>query len=498
MKMNKILLRFALFIVGVCSMTACFEDEGNYDYSPLPEFYVDTVGLKTEMTITQHSTLTLPSRLVYSGNKSELSYAWSLYEASSGQYDNPADTLCTTEDCNAQISVTPGTYILEFSAIRPDGYKTFFQYELHVESVVGSGELVLYDRNGQVDIDIIKSTRQIGSLEESSVLRNLYTSMNASYPLNGTPVGLSVTSNFVSVFTTNDGMRMHSDDLRHMYKFNEMFLTAPTTKKVEGLFTATANDVIVNDGKVHVTLLQWSGNLPLYPTPKVIMNSSYVAAPYTAEASAGGMLCYDMEHCRFLYSTMYSSEFVACSMAGMSGLNDDLLAFQRGYTPVGTYYAYAYLEKRDTKERHVLIMITGRNENNNRPVADISLHSCPEIASAKFITNNELSPVLHYATANNIYRVTYDISTKTANPDATPSWTAPAGEEITLMRMTNDAGIDIADSPANKVLFVATWNGSEGKVYYLNVNLTSGEVSAEPIEVFGGFGKIYDLKFKRQ
>jgi len=107
-------------------------------------------------------------------------------------------------------------------------------------------------------------------------------------------------------------------------------------------------------------------------------------------------------------------------MAGMSGLNDDLLAFQRGYTPVGTYYAYAYLEKRDTKERHVLIMITGRNENNNRPVADISLQSCPEIASAKFITNNELSPVLHYATANNIYRVTYDISTNTANPDATP------------------------------------------------------------------------------
>lgn len=494
MKMNKILLKFAFLVVGVCTMTACFEDEGNYDYTPLPVFYVDTTGVQTEYTVTQHSTMTLPSHLVYDGNKSELSYAWSIYEASSGQYDNPADTLCTTEDFNGQISVDPGTYVLEFSAIRPDGYKTFMQYELKVEGIVGTGELVLYERNGEVDVDIVKSTRQIGSLTSSTVLRNLYTNMNAQYPLKGTPVALSVASDFVSIFTENDGMRVFGDDMRHMYTFDQMFLTAPSTRKVQGVFTDSGTDAVVNDEQVYVNLLNWSGGMPLYPSPKVLMNGSYKADSHITAGGSGAMLGYDKSMGRFLFATMYGSEFEACTASGMSGHDKDLLAFQSGYN----YYVYAYMEDRVSKERSILVIKTGRYENNHVVLNTLNLQSCPEIADAKWFTNNSLSPVLHYATPKNIYRVSFDVATSTVTPDATPSWTAPEGEEITLMHMTTDAGIDVTDSPANKVLFVATWNGSEGKLYYLDVNVTSGVVTATPIEVFTGFGKIYDIKFKRR
>ena len=56
--MKKILYIAICLLLGL-GMSACFEDEGNYEYHELPAFYVDTVGVQTALTITQFDALSM-------------------------------------------------------------------------------------------------------------------------------------------------------------------------------------------------------------------------------------------------------------------------------------------------------------------------------------------------------------------------------------------------------------------------------------------------------
>ena len=76
-------------------MSSCFEDEGNYVYQELPEFYVDTVGKQLYFVLPQFSEITLESNLVYDGDKSGLEFAWSIYENIYMQ----SDVLADKSDC---------------------------------------------------------------------------------------------------------------------------------------------------------------------------------------------------------------------------------------------------------------------------------------------------------------------------------------------------------------------------------------------------------------
>ena len=71
--MKKILL-FVFSALALFNLSSCFEDEGNYDYVDLPRFVVDTTGVNMSITVTQSEQLSVPARLVYDGNKSDLDY----------------------------------------------------------------------------------------------------------------------------------------------------------------------------------------------------------------------------------------------------------------------------------------------------------------------------------------------------------------------------------------------------------------------------------------
>ena len=113
--MKKILL-FVFSALALFNLSSCFEDEGNYDYVDLPRFVVDTTGVNMSITVTQFEQLSVPSRLIYDGNKNNLEYYWVIYE--NGTYGaNPSDTLATTENFSQPMTAKPGTYLLEFLAV---------------------------------------------------------------------------------------------------------------------------------------------------------------------------------------------------------------------------------------------------------------------------------------------------------------------------------------------------------------------------------------------
>ena len=64
------------------------------------------------------------------------------------------------------------------------------------------------------------------------------------------------------------------------------------------------------------------------------------------------------------------------------------------------------------------------------------------------------------------------------------------------MKLFTQDGIGVEESLAYKLLMVATWNGSEGKVYLLKTDLATGVIDTTPIETFGGFGEVGSIAFK--
>ena len=108
-----------------------------------------------------------------------------------------------------------------------------------------------------------------------------------------------------------------------------------------------------------------------------------------------------------------------------------------------------------------------------------------------------------YATTRNIY--TYDFNAKRAILLNDPF---PEGEEITAMRIYNvEYYTANLQDVSGTLLYVATWNGTEGKVYEFPINRTTlrfnnradanGNLKA-PYNVFGGFGKVVDMCVKPQ
>ena len=180
---------------------ACMEDEGNYDYVDLAEFRVDTVGVSQEYSVQQFTTLQVPSHLVYAGNKSDLSYRWSIYNPGGGQSDNIATILATTEDLNVEVTAKPGTYTLEFMAQNTKtGERAANRYTLTVESAAGIGLMVLYDNGGKADIDIVRTPVLNTALTSTTISRNFYSKVNKTI-VSGTPRQLGYNSNHSYIFT---------------------------------------------------------------------------------------------------------------------------------------------------------------------------------------------------------------------------------------------------------------------------------------------------------
>ncbi len=498
--MKKILL-FVFSALALFNLSSCFEDEGNYDYVDLPRFLVDTTGVNMSITVTQFDQLSVPSRLVYDGNKNNLDFYWVVYK--SGTYGaNPSDTLTTTENFSQQVNISPGSYILEFLAIdKETGRRSSMQYNLTIESAVGSGLLVFYKKGGECDVDIVKTKTLIGSLAEEKIVRNIYSRLDGNIKLTGDPLWIEYPSGMkhIELYTDTEGTWVSPDDMSKMAGFNEMFWDTPAVCKPQGFFKQDNNIIIlVNDGEVFFLrgdALNPNTNVTLFPGGLIMPGGSYYASPWAVLVWGYVPYIYDIEHGRFLVPKSWSSQFQVVSDPKLQNLNMNMHFMARGYAP-SRYYAYSVMEEKSGSGWHVYAMITDGNPSGCQLMADFNMTSAPEFAASKYYDFSQVSPLFYYTSATSLYVCPFDLDSSTPAIPSAPSWTCPAGEEITYFKLFTNAGIGLSESAANKLLLVATWNGSEGKVYILKTDMASGVIDATPVNTFGGFGRIGSMTFK--
>ncbi|MEJ2881677.1 PKD-like family lipoprotein [Pedobacter sp. GR22-6] len=501
MKLLKYLICMLLLTVV---FAACKKDHSNTSVKELPGFYVDTVGVqKTFETQQSVGTVVISPKVVYDGEASNLSYLWRVYGTT-------PDTVSKVKEFRSVISNNPGTYTAELQVTeKTTGIKALMRYSIIVNSPRPYGWLVAYETvaGGSTDVSLIRSTELIKTISTDEVMRDIYSAVNGG-PLAGAPIGM--VSNVSSptadmLFTTQAGVRLNRPDYKKLQDFNQLFVAGAPSPKPEAVMEVPFfGNHLINNGEVY---WQYSG---LYVGKISVDTKGYKAAPYgyALYGKNGGF--YDMLNRRFIYmdqqvsqaATYPSPKSGSTSRFDLSNIGKDLVYVGIGFGQNGVSsnpdtYKYAFFQDIDKSKRWFYGMNFTLPDQPDLCMIDIS--SMPGIFDAKYFELGTLGSVAFYATDQVLYNFTFNTATNTASI-STAGFTAPAGELITCVKLLKQAGSGYtgSESKSNRLLYVATWNAATkiGKVYLLNANPTSGALTATPLKVYTGFGKIKEMCLK--
>lgn len=521
-----------LGLAGALLATSCYEDKGNYDYTELTDMYVDQMGVATTLTVLQYSAVELPSHLVYQGDRSKLEFVWLAYEASPGLAGNPCDTLATTEKLSAPIYLFPDKYVIQFRATeKATGRIATALYDLTVESALGNGLLVMYEKDGKVDCDMIKAKELMGSVAQSYVMRNVFTSTNSHFDPKGGAVCLgmysSATIKYIYLFTEGNGARLSPVDLSQENDFNGIFYAAPSVAKpqsywspaYDGGTTTEGTAMIVNNGMVHpcqgaFASISGDTNPPFGGYVASAAVGKYEAAPWVTYGS-GNAIVYDQLGMRFLTGGALATELNPISYAAnaqnakfdLRNIGKKMVYMSNGYgartSPTLGRIMYAFFRNpTDDGKRWLYIIDFSAGASTFKSLALLDISACENIAKAESYALGTRGAVLFYAAENNVYQIKYD--PLLAGDDVlgcVKAWPyIPADEKVTCIKLCPTSGINLptGSNVLDKYLFVATYKEStkEGKIYMLEMNVSSGDLEREPAAVFTQFGKVKDMLFK--
>ena len=504
-----------LFVcLAAAAFTGCFPDKGNYEYTDLSPFYIDTEGTRTNFTVAMFDRLEISPNVVYAGDPANLDYMWKAYITLNTLLST---VISTDRNLSEIITIAPQTYFLEFNATeRSSGRRTAVQYELRVEAT-DAGMMVLYERNGLTDFGLITPTFIFGNAVADKVVLDIYTATNPDYPLAGAPVGIGGNKttwvDHITICTQNDVVRLSTLDYSITHHFSDLVLEPilPEQRNLKMFFCPQAltvtsirdvsngteqffnNNILYNRANATSAAQMYFNEM--IPNPPVALD----LAPYLAIDGLGYGYVFDR----------VSKRIMQCNTANggaLTNLTQEPGLPLEGFDVVhmarcagGYGYAVGAIfkgEGADAQKRYYYIL-EAIMPGPYLLKGDISTY--PGIAQAELFAMAMQGPVTYYVSNTKIYQIKFNPIAGTVEEEAVEVW-AGNGETITAMEFLRHPGRDLGLPGLgilDKYLFVATYNGTEGKVYVFEVNLaTDGSLIQTPVAVYSGFGKVKGFSFK--
>lgn len=533
-------------------LSSCYDDEGNYDYKELNEISVDTTLTGTSFSIDRYDTLRISPTLLFSQQPiadADLDFKWEMYLDDWADADGTATILSTEKNLCVQISRAESTkpYAVVLNVTNRQNGTTYRQkYHLSIQPSVLSGLLVLQDDGGRCRLDYLASTYAEPSFASTRRITDVYGSANDGAVLDGTPRGveftLAVKSSYepqikrIYVWTDSHVVQLDASDFTLQHSDYSLFLVRPDRldiTKIQRSSNSDSSTLMVNGGQLQALNQQASMSYgyqftrPLAPNstlPGEVRLSPYLYQPDLLASQTGfTAIGYDTAGRRFVkmdYSVIVdevplkafdTQNEAALQYFDVNNIGKDIIWMGKGNA--GQCFAVFTdgTNRQIYRCRFNIADILYDEENNaeiNPQVYNVAMGVYDLSASeggddARFFDTGRYANTLLYATPRNIY--TYDFSARrgTLINDAFPE-----GEQITAMKIYNvEHYTPNLTDVSGALLYVATWNGREGKVYEFPLNRTTCRLNnrqaesgnlKEPYNVFGGFGKVIDLCVKCQ
>lgn len=536
------------------SLTACYEDKGNYDYTELNEISVVAPAAGTYFAVDRYDILHIEPQLAFTQgtmDESQLDFLWEMYLDDWANTEAKAFVLGRERILDAQISRPQSTtdYALVLTVTEKQtgaAYRT--KYRVSIQPSVLSGLMVLQDDQGRCRLDYLASTYAEPSFVENRHIKDVYAVNNDGTSLEGTPRGVSFSlvekSSYepqvknLYLWTDRQVARISSSDFSLEHMDNDLFMVAPQKIDVTNIDRSGRYSyctVMLNDGQAHALNQQatlsfgYQFSRPLKPNSSIEGNLRF--APFVYEPDLFGSqtgycaILYDQIGKRFVkVASNYDAEpavfaFNQQEEANITSLFDvnniglDMVWMGKNYGSIACavftdgHKRYLYRMRFNVNSTTT---DAGSGEEVINPLVYRQAYGKDDFSAAtdgdqarffecgRFAVNTFM-----YATTRNIY--TYDFNAKRAILLNDPF---PEDEEITAIRIYNvEYYTANLQNVSGTLLYVATWNGTEGKVYEFPINRTTlrfnnrdnadGNLKA-PYNVFGGFSKVVDMCVKPQ
>lgn len=502
--MNIIKRYILLSLAMVAAFSACKKDEGNYSYHSVDAAKVDTSTLATGYSVLQFDSLKIAPGILYKGDTANLSYQWLVYVKSlSSLTIGPPITLATTRNIAQPMNVAPGAYYLELIITdKTNSLVTTTRTLLTIQAAMEDGWLVLHDKNGASDVDFIASKNMQPNGPDKRLANLFQSTQGAAMPGNGRFVGFARRSssafNWITVGTDQGIRRMNGFTFAQLGADSKLFRRTTGLTDFGAYYANGSTEIVSIPGNMNT--LQWA-----------IVEDALFNAPYEGDFTLSPyvlykdypiytLYAYDMKYSRFLRSSGANAIHAFTTfkpspqlLFDPNNVGKDLLFMDYGYL----HDVFAFFKDKTGNGRYLYQLNANKADDGNMAMATYDMSALPDILNAKFFQVGDLANVALYATDRTVYRFDYSGS-QTANIVYDG---LPAGETITSLKIFrprvngNSYSTDFNNTD-NAVIYIATWDGTQGKLYEMAMNVASGAINPTPLKTYTGFGKIKDMAVK--
>ena len=514
----KVLNNVLWVLVWVFMASACYEDKGNYDYRDLDEIIIDTAGagIRTDYSVALQETLAIPLKVYCNGklvNGSEkdfpeLEFKWVAIQQETTTPILSCDTLSTEIELNVAVSLPTINWTLIFSVHnRQTETDDFMKFNLKVHAGLSEGWMVLYERNGKTDVGLIANDLVSPDVTQEKITLDVYSSLNGE-AMNGKPVrvvySMSTKPEVVYLVSDQEIMGVDPVSFTSLYTFDNLFYEVPAQRNIT-CFTVSSGrrEFMVNDNKgygLNASSMGSNRNTLKFGVP--CKDESGELALWCAQMATAGYMgvVYNQSTQKFRCLKNNGSALSDFSVQGKEAAFD---CNQVGLELVASDFGrnnYEHILMKDASGHHYLLVadFCGIFTQNAIGKAKYDLGGCEGLdKKVVSVTAGYKGEIFYYASGNTLYLLDY----KSVPAKATPVWTAPAGTEITCVRLQKYLYGASGNKPVNdcEVIYIATADiAGEGVVYQLRVDPSSGVVDKSSEKSYDGFGRVMDMGWKKQ
>ncbi len=536
--MNKLFKILGLGIV-LLYVSSCFDDKGNYDYLTLNEVYVDTVGADLTFTISQFDTLSIVPDIQFSledGDEAKLGFSWVMYKDVWSKDEADMDTLSHERNLHKQILQEPASddyAVVLYVTDASNGIVSQVKYTVTILPSIVSGWMVLHtDENGESDFDYIATPYAVPTLDSTKHLHNIYSAVNGT-KIQGEPRFIASTRvnntaiNYVYVATDEETLLTDATDFSLLYRDEDLYKEVPESSDVQYIGRGQECNyvtIMLDGGQVRNINNQASQYWDVAFSDKLDVSGDLGEVDLAPFVYFGDDCSSFLGHSAVMYDKL-AQRFVRMPFSfweetellpmpeqnsekfDVNNIGKDLIYLGKGFNA----HAFALFTDGSSRELYradlniPAVYWEDGNELENEEVHDYAINSydvsaLPEIYEAQFYDCGPLGNFFLYASDQNIYVYSYAAASKVATLINDPF---DADELITAVKIYNTDWYYPLDDVNGTLLYVATWNGTEGKLYEYKINRASGFLNNKeetnlktPTNVFTGFGKIVDMCLK--
>lgn len=534
-----------LFILTACilmSLTACYDDKGNYDYRELDKVEIDTANLNMleEYAIMRYDSLKISPNIRFNGqlvteeNQAPLDYLWTIYSATSGVGANTViDTIGTKAHLATEITRTGGAYYVQLTVTnRNDGIKQFFRTQVIVSEIFDGGWMVFYERAdapGHSDLALVYNEWVKSNSRDNRIFKNLYEENNGEL-LPGAPVrcldiAVSLTSgnNYIGLCTDRTLVGVSENGFERALSFSDFFYQAPATEAPiwygqhgSGVMSGQSSEVLLNNkGEIYTNTYSFSateGRTTRFGVAKQGEEIGELAA-WNAEIPNTmnyGVVVYDQTYKCFRYAAYnsmklerFGNQDLTVSAFDINNTGAQMLMSDWG---VGTSqgvslrpHDYSIMAIGDERYLAVTNFSSSTPADNNIGIGWYDLNSkCPGIKEATSMAASHVGSFIYYASGNKVYKYAYD-----GRLSASAAWTAKDPNEVVtcvrIMKYYHGTVYGYGMVPtSDNMIHIATWNEEtqEGHLYQYKINAASGIISKTKCYDYAIPGKVKDMAWK--